>query len=450
MRELLRGRLAAALAPAGWMSASPLPGRSFAGFVRPLSDGMAATASVGIAGSVPDRLPVRVTHLLVGVGYEPLRRLWPLLGAVYHLALLHEEVPLPFPDGDPNDEDTWSLQVSDAGDADAVAETIAALVLRESPAFVAQYASVDLLLEEFGYRLDGAVQDRVVALLAAAGRLDEAREALARYRPPSGSRPGNREARQFVHRVGRYIDSGGDPAIVPSEPPPSKFGDSERPSVSELWRHGTARDAAVKAVRVMSPNTSRPELRAALERELASRGLSESPLWFEYTLDHLHDSAADRAELLAKGVRTAAGLAFKGIRALRERRPLPDLSVPGWLEPPDRAAYPVPHSLQARWAAVQLDDQVGPFLERAYAAIRRLFGSTANAEVWFEWDAGDEEHLTVNLGEARVGTLAPEVSAAYREVMDRAGERDELPYASARLTPRPTQIGYLLEVQLPD
>jgi hypothetical protein len=449
MRAVLRERLAAALAPSGWIPAAPMAAWAFAGFVRPLDDGVAATASVGIAGSVPDRLPVRVTHLLVGVGYEPLRRLWPLFGDSYHLALLHEDVALPLPEGDPDDEDTWSLQVRDEADAQSVAETIATLVVRESPAFVAPFASADQLLAEFGYGRRGSVDHRVVALLAASGRFEEARDALGRYRSSLGPGSEDRVARQFAHQVARYIDCEGDPAIVPSEPPPSEFDTSERPSVSELWRQGTARDAAVKAVKATGRDRSREELHAALERELETRGLSESPLWFEYTLDHLHDSPAERAELLAKGVMSAATFAFKGLRALREHRPLPDLSVPEWLQPPDRAGYPVTHSSQARWAAVQLGEHCAQVLERAYAAIPRLFGQSAHTSVWLDWDLEDEARLAINLADQRVGTLSRDASAAFREVMARARERDELPYTAARLTPRPTASGYLLDVQLP-
>jgi len=62
---------------------------------------------------------------------------------------------------------------------------------------------------------------------------------------------------------------------------------------------------------------------------------------------------------------TAASLAFKGIRALREHRPLPDLTPPAWLDPPDRAAYPVPRGSHARWTKVQLDAEAKPLLEQA-------------------------------------------------------------------------------------
>jgi hypothetical protein len=91
-------------------------------------------------------------------------------------------------------------------------------------------------------------------------------------------------------------------------------------------------------------NRARARPPASLERELAARGLSESPLWYEHTLDHLHDTPVERAQQLARGVTAAAGLGVREVRALRAHRPPPDLSPPAWLGPPDRAAYGVPKS----------------------------------------------------------------------------------------------------------
>ena len=199
----------------------------------------------------------------------------------------------------------------------------------------------------------------------------------------------------------------------------------------------------------MSADTDRGELRAALERELAARELCESPLWYEHTLDHLHDTPVERAQQLARGVRAAAGLGVRAVRALRDHRPPPDLSPPAWLDPPDRAAYGVPRAARGRWCEVQLDGPAGPVLERAYAAIPRLVGATATAEAWLEWEHEPREQLVVSLGGERIGTLAPEVTMAYRAVMAAAAERDELPSIPARLTRRRERGGYLFEVQIP-
>jgi hypothetical protein len=440
MRALLRRELAETLASAGWVPATPVRESRFtlAQFVRPLHDDLAATASVTRASAIPDRLPVRITEVLVGVCYEPLRRLWPLFGDRYELALCAETI---WPEDEPPDHDRC-LKVSSAQDADEAVATLARVIEREAVPFAEQYGGLEGLLAEFEAREASRHDEQmVVALLAAAGRWDEARAALARYRAQTG----DRAAREMARQIERYIDGGGDPAIVPRQPPPSPS--SERPSLSDMWREGRARDEAVKAVKRVGPEADRDALRSALERELAARGLSESPLWLERTLDHLHDSPAEQARALSRGIGTAADLAVRAIRGLREHRDPPDLSPPAWLDPPDRAAYPVVASTQARWTEVQLDEPARSYLERVYAAIPRPFGSTALATAWLAWDEGPRERLVVSLGQERVGAVTPAAAAAYRLVMDRAAERDELPSVPARLTSR--QGGHLLEVQLP-
>ena len=203
MRERLGRELAVALAPHARVPATPTRVSSFylAEFVRPLHDDMAATASVGRAGSIPDRLPVWVTHVHVGASYEPLRRLWTLLGDDYRLALIHERV---FPDDsvEPEGDEGRRLKVSSDAEAEAAVDKIAGLVLREAIPFAERYRGVEALLDEFGFdEQKGVVDQRAVAVLAAAGRFEEASAALARYRPTAISRHGEREARRFVHQV---------------------------------------------------------------------------------------------------------------------------------------------------------------------------------------------------------------------------------------------------------
>jgi len=250
MRALLRRRLAVALAPAGWVPATPTRELSFvlAEFVRPFGSEMAAIASVNRASSIPDRLPVQISDVHVGVCYEPLRRLWPLLGEQHRLALLREPVSLDGREGEGIDEERRGLKVSSVSDAEAAVKTIASVVLSAAVQFAEPYDSVQRLLEEVGYEKTGWIDQQAVALLAAAGRFEEARAALARYRPLTGYREGDREANQFLHQVGRCIDSHGDSSIVPSEPPPSLYEPSEMPAISELWQQERARNEAVQAV----------------------------------------------------------------------------------------------------------------------------------------------------------------------------------------------------------
>jgi hypothetical protein len=93
LRGLLRQELGVRLAPAGWSAVDAEAGSSsvLAAFIRPLGGDFAATAEVWCASSVPDRPPVLVTNAFVGVSYEPLRRLWPLLDR-FRVSVLHRDV----------------------------------------------------------------------------------------------------------------------------------------------------------------------------------------------------------------------------------------------------------------------------------------------------------------------------------------------------------------------
>jgi len=96
------------------------------------------------------------------------------------------------------------LKVSRVQDAEAAVDTLAGLVLSEGLSVAEPFGSVGRLLKEFGcVEQQGWVDQRAVAVLAAARRFEEARAALARYRPVADYREGDREARRFVHQVGR-------------------------------------------------------------------------------------------------------------------------------------------------------------------------------------------------------------------------------------------------------
>jgi hypothetical protein len=174
-----------------------------------------------------------------------------------------------------------------------------------------------------------------------------------------------------------------------------------------------------------------------------------SPLWIEQTLDHLHDTAAERGELLLKGLISAGKLGIRAVKGIREGRSLPDLSAPDWLTPPARAAWPVARQNPAQWAKVHITGESREWLARVYDAIPRLFGSTASLEAWLDWDTDEHQTLAVHVGERKVGTLDETAAAAHRTTLTAAAQRDEAPCTKARLTPRPSPHTYLLEVQLP-
>jgi len=346
-----------------------------------------------------------------------------------------------------DDEEPWEYrELRTLADADRLAAELAEAALERAVPYAKRYATFDALLERVAW--NRTVSVRYAALLAAAGRFEEAKASLPRLPAPVPGAQAVRVEQRAARQLERWIESGGDPALIPEAPPPPRYESSSSPSMSKLWHESRGASAAVEAVRREGVGKKREELRAMLERELAERGVSESPLWIEQTLDHLHDTSAEKRELLVKGLIGPGKLGIKAFKGIREGRPLPDLSVPDWLAPPARAAWPVARQHPDRWAEVQLADGSGEWLDRAYHAIPRLVGSTASLEAWLDWDT-DEERLGVYIGERRVGTLDESATTPYRSVMQAAGERDESPSMQARLTPRPRPAGYLLELQLP-
>ena len=68
------------LAPDGWRPVEDVDDHWLVALVCPVADEFVATIEVQQASSYPDRPPASVTSMHAGVGYEPLRRLAPLLG----------------------------------------------------------------------------------------------------------------------------------------------------------------------------------------------------------------------------------------------------------------------------------------------------------------------------------------------------------------------------------
>lgn len=452
LRQQLRDELAARLAPSGW---SAIDGEGdysmmLAGFVRPLSDEFAATVEYTRVLSMPDRPPVRITQPMFGVAYEPLRRLWPLLEDGVRTAALTESV------GDmPERARVCRMEVQTQADVAVVAGQLAGLALERAVAFAERYASVDALLEARRYDGSGRVDMVVPALLAAAGRFEEARAALARCGREMGPPEEGRRWRRFVYQLTRWIDSGGDTALLPSQPPPRRYERSERRSVTDTWHEARARKGAVEAVRHMGSGRSRSELRAMLESELAGRGASMDPLGVEQSIDQLWTSHGDRARQGAQALKGLGKVALTVANVIRTRElpGLPDLSVPGWLEPPARAVYAVPRCRDPgrQWTAIELDEGSTEWLRRVYSAVPRLLEivESATLDAWLDREASQDRGglLQVHLGERRVGLLDEGATASYSNVVDAAAQREELPCVEARLTPIDDR--YLLEVALP-
>jgi hypothetical protein len=308
-----------------------------------------------------------------------------------------------------------------------------------------EIASVEDLLSRLGGPGSACFDTRRAAVLAAAGRYDEASTVLDRLKPSPDAytRPSrDRTARQLR----RWIESRGDPALIPSEPPPDPHQQVDRGSIGDIWRQSRAREEAVKRVRANSSGKGRAELRAMLEQELAQRGLHESRIRIEATLDHLNDSSAEQ---LRNAVSALGRIGLGVLKLVREKR-LPDLRSPDWLEPPERAAYELPRS--DRWIDVSLTTDAPSWLDAVQAQIPSVFG-VSTVRAWLSWapePRQDNSVLSVHLGNHQVGTIGPADARAFIPVMDAAAFREELPVVPASLARRSTNPRYVVEVAAPE
>ncbi len=190
-------------------------------------------------------------------------------------------------------------------------------------------------------------------LLAASGRLEEARAALEGYSPGDASDVGpDIQHQRFVFSADPVAGLGRRPCAPAGRPPAPAFDLESMPSVGEIWRHSRERDAAVKATRRFVGDLDRDELRACLAEELASRGASMSPLQVEQALDRLVASPAELREQTFEGLGMLAKLAVTTLTAVRDRA-IPDLTPPDWVNPPTRAAYRFPRDQHDRWTRVE-------------------------------------------------------------------------------------------------
>jgi|GEM_PF-6336809 len=453
------------LSPSGWTlvaATERASGPLFARFERPLRDELVATvqfeergvalAAGGAAGAVVHQLtsdgriakgplPVRV-GVVAGVWYPALAKVLELTASGQAAGLLRELGELIEPP-----RDATGL-LGRAEDLDRVAASLAELIERWAVPFIEAHGTVDALVASFRSGDEAERAELVSATLAAAGRFDEAREALGGCVASGEASAGDRERRRFVRQLTRLADSGGDLTEAPPDPMAGRSMAEPR-GFAEIRLETRRRHEAIEAVR-RAGHFDRAERRRLLEAEVAERGLFESPLWFERTLDALEATGGPGGRV--RGYLQASKGAADSLRRLRKGLSAePDPPTPAWLEPPDRAGFPV-LARSGAWVAVRLDAAAAPLLSRAHAAGSRRAGGTVMVDAWLDWardPASDGARLVVHLGAERVGVLDGEDAARLAAVMEAAAGRDELPRLSSRLTSLAGRDSYLLELPVP-
>lgn len=348
-------------------------------FALPLRDGFVATFVV-VDDLVEDESGALVLSPvgLMGLDYEPARRITTALTGFARSGVVLKQPSL-------------AVGLPDAGDAAEAANRLVDFAAEQAPSLT-DLADVDMLIEMLRQRsavpsiepmavlngdepmvpppgypeLPDPVPELVAALLAGAGRHDEAQRELAECKQPDPE--GGRENARFVRQLARWVDHAGKialpetPAQWPphwpsrafSSQPPSSFGQFMAENMPEIQ----ARREAVRAVRGVSTGKSRDELRSLLRSELGNREVSMSPVTFEQTIESLaaEQEPFGKARLAFRGLRALWDMGHTGTPRVFSDHPSEpeDEPDPSWIKTPERAAYPIRLSGHDR-AAVTLD-----------------------------------------------------------------------------------------------
>jgi hypothetical protein len=485
----LRRELGAHLVAADWTvrgresrePAAPFAGGVLSMFARPLKEGFAGV--VIFTWLREDDSPTLDVVAHVGVEYQPAQEL---------LAALTGAEMAPAALKDP----TIAIRVASTSEVSKSAEDLSRFASEQAPA-LDRLADVDVVVDLLRQHrvvpfeastaaiyamsaLDpqpGASESvdtedpegrLIPALLASAGRYEEARRELAEHgHLESEQARSPREYRRFVRQLTRLLDMGSGFSLPTSPPrwptcpvqpqPPQSF----RQVFSEQRPEARTRQEAVDTVRAISKGKTRTELRTLLARELDQRKASMDTGSFDVTLDVLvtEQKRFGRTRLALRAARALWELGSSSHKQLEvvSKRPSNDVDTEPEAEsplmkPPDRAAYPI-WSIGDRSVAVELDATARSRLDSVMKSGASEIRDSRFVDVWFTWDGGSPavgSHLNVYIGTQRVGQLNVDTSEHFRPAMEAAADRDEDPWMTARLKKGLGEMPYVLEIALPE
>jgi hypothetical protein len=221
-----------------------------------------------------------------------------------------------------------------------------------------------------------------------------------------------------------------------------------------------ARKAAVDAVRAVSADKSRDQVRALLERELGERDLSIDPLMVERQVEMIlaERQLFGRTRFILRTFKQVKDShAFRGGGILDHAsgtsdEPWESRDEPDWLKLPDQAAYPA-WSPGPKWERVEVDDAARGWLDRIKESDPKRLSGTRELHVWLAWNTdrphASDSRLAVHIGAERVGILRADAAGQFHRVMEAAAERDQNPWMRGRLSAISASMPYLLEIELP-
>jgi hypothetical protein len=451
----LSGTVADRLSAAGW-SRRVLDGdRTGATLTRSTQDGVIAVIEIDRTSvHWSDDWPVEVATSL-GVGYEPALNLMPLFTLHPRAALIDDPVR--------RRANSFTVQLTGQDDVDRAARRIVQFANEHASAYAEQFpdaAAIDDHLrrevEAAQARSEGEDGDpsasdfdtrlRLV-VLAAMGRHEETRALLATYPAAQTGRTIDRDDRRLVRQLTRWLDAGG-PVAPPVEetlarlPRPAR---PPRPSWSSAYAESKAKTEAVDAARAKSRGKTLDQLKQLVTDEYGARGIEIAPSVVDFYAEMLQTEQQPfgRARTALKAIRLLKSSGADLIRLLKRASD----DDPEWLQPPDRAAYPMIAD-QNRYTRVQLDAAANDLLERVRTEGPRRIGPWVFIDVWLarEDPAGP---LVASIGAQRVGTVPQSHANEFDSAMRAATLFDEDPYVEGRLAAADGTGAMVLEIPLP-
>ena len=439
--------VAGLLAAAGWNRRVLDDDPSHAVLTRKTQNGIIAVAEIRRTSfQYPDGWPVE-TEVSFGVGYEAALNLMPLLTLRPQAALIHE------PNG-------FTVELTGPATVAQAAQRIANYVEERAPSVAQSFPDASTIAEQLQSDAEAAqnwsdedgisgasdfhTQLRLV-ILAAMGKHDEVRSLLANYPAARAGEVIDRDDRRFVRQLGRWLDAGG-PAAPPVEETLAQLPRRVRPprlSWSDARDKASVRKAALDAVRAKSKGTNRAQLTELIAAEYNARGIEVAPSVIDFNAEMLQTEQQPfgRAKNAIRALRMLKAGGADMIRLIKHASD----DDPGWLQPPDRAAYPMIADRQ-RYAAVELDAAAHDWLDRVRTEAPRRMGPWILIDVWLSRSEAAGQ-IAAHIGERFVGTVKHGDLHEFDGVMRAATLFDEDPFVRGRLT---TAGAVVLEIPLPE
>lgn len=188
------------------------------------------------------------------------------------------------------------------------------------------------------------------------------------------------------------------------------------------------------------------EITDILSAEYARRDIDFSPVEVGITAQalHLQQQPFGRTRSTLKGLRLLKASVTDIVRTAKN--PTTE-EPPQWLQPPDRATYPMPHGRNS-YIAVTADPDGHRWIARAWADTHDRVGPFGLVDVWLTTDS-ETADIIAHIGGQRVGVIPASHADVYRQTLRAAAVFDEDPVTRGRLSqlqpPRPV----LLEIRAP-